>query len=213
MLQIKNLSFGFNEIKNNYLIKNLSFKVKNGEIKLIYGKSGLGKSTLLNLITGIKPSNLFWTGKIFLDNKDINYLPIEKRKIGLLMQERFLFPHFRVKENLMFAMPKHFSKIDRNSIIKDALTKIKMNNFDNFFPHELSGGQITRIACLRTLLSFPKAILLDEPFSSLDPKTKNSFKKYFIDEVVSRNIPCLIVTHDKEDIEISNTLPIELKNT
>ena len=65
MLQIKNLSFGFNEIKNNYLIKNLSFKVKNGEIKLIYGKSGLGKSTLLNLITGIKPSNLFWTGKIF----------------------------------------------------------------------------------------------------------------------------------------------------
>ena len=117
MLQIKNLSFSFKEKNKNYLIEDLNFKVNNGEIKLIYGKSGLGKSTLLNIITGIKIPNLFWTGKILLENQEIHNLPLEKRKIGLLMQERFLFPHFRVKENLMFAMPKHFSKTERHLII------------------------------------------------------------------------------------------------
>ena len=100
MLQIKNLSFGFKEKNHDYLIKNLSFKVNNGEIKLIFGKSGLGKSTLLNIITGIEIENLFWSGEIFLDQQKINIIPLEKRKIGLLMQERFLFPHFRVKDNL-----------------------------------------------------------------------------------------------------------------
>ena len=211
MLQIKNLSFGFKEKNHDYLIKNLSFKVNNGEIKLIFGKSGLGKSTLLNIITGIEIENLFWSGEIFLNQQKIDIIPLEKRKIGLLMQERFLFPHFRVKDNLMFAMPNRFSKIERNTIIDDTLKKIKMKKFENYFPHELSGGQITRIAFLRTMLSFPRAILLDEPFSSLDSKTKTNFKKYFVEEIRTRKIPCLIVTHDDEDLDISNTKPIELK--
>ena len=133
MLQIKSLSFGFKEKSKNYLIENLSFKVNNGEIKLIYGKSGLGKSTLLSIITGIKIPNLFWSGKILLENQNINNLSLEKRRIGLLMQERFLFPHFRVRENLMFAIPKHFSKKDKNFLIKDSLTKIKM--FDSYASH------------------------------------------------------------------------------
>ena len=202
MLEIKNLSLGFKNKPLKYLFKNLNFKVRKGEIFVIFGKSGLGKSTLLNLIAGIEQINIFWSGKILFENEDVSFAPIEKRGIGFVMQDRYLFPHFTVRENLLFALPKKV--LNKNQFINKFLDEVSMKELDKLYPYQLSGGQTSRIACLRALLSFPKAILLDEPFSSLDQNTKTKFRKFVFKEIKSRNIPCILVSHDRQDSEYNN---------
>ena len=209
MLQIKNLSFHFNSKYTRNLITNLTFSVKKGEIKLVNGRSGLGKTTLLNIISGIKIPNLVWKGSVFLNSSNITNLSIEKRKIGLLMQERILFPHFRVLENLLFAIPKDVS--NKNDLIKKCLEENQLLGLENYYPSELSGGQISRIACIRTFLSYPDAILLDEPFVSLDEKSKQKLQKFIIKEIRFRNIPYVLVSHEKVDNKIGDGSPIKFK--
>ena len=193
MLEIKDITFSFDKKEKKPLIKNLSFKVKKGEILFISGKSGLGKSTLLDLISGFHDNNLIWTGKIYLNKLDITNASIQNKKIGYMLQDYFLFPHFNVKNNLIFSLPKQTRNKKEQAL--DYLKQINMVEFSDHYPSELSGGQKARIACLRAIVSNPDALLLDEPFSSLDKKTMNSFQKFLFDFVIKLNIPCVIVSH------------------
>ena len=193
MLEVKDITFSFDKKEKKPLIKNLSFKVKKGEILFISGKSGLGKSTLLDLISGFHDNNLIWTGKIYLNKHDITNASIQNKKIGYMLQDYFLFPHFNVKNNLIFSLPKQ-TKNKKEQVI-NYLEQINMVDFSNHYPSELSGGQKARIACLRAIVSNPDALLLDEPFSSLDKKTMKSFQKFLFDFVKKLNIPCIIVSH------------------
>ena len=193
MLEVKDITFSFDKKEKKPLIKNLSFKVKKGEILFISGKSGLGKSTLLDLISGFHDNNLIWTGKIYLNKLDITNALIQNKKIGYMLQDYFLFPHFNVKNNLIFSLPKQTRNKKEQAL--DYLKQINMVEFSNHYPSELSGGQKARIACLRAIISNPNALLLDEPFSSLDKKTMKSFQKFLFDYVKKLNIPCVIVSH------------------
>ena len=193
MLEVKDITFSFDKKEKKPLIKNLSFKVKKGEILFISGKSGLGKSTLLDLISGFHDNNLIWTGKIYLNKLDITNTSIQDKRIGYMLQDYFLFPHFNVKNNLIFSLPKQTR--NKKEQVMNYLEQINMVEFSNHYPSELSGGQKARIACLRAIISNPNALLLDEPFSSLDKKTMKSFKKFLFDFVKKLNIPCLIVSH------------------
>ena len=193
MLEIKDITFSFDKKEKKPLIKNLSFKVKKGEILFISGKSGLGKSTLLDLISGFHDNNLIWTGKIYLNKLDITNALIQNKKIGYMLQDYFLFPHFNVKNNLIFSLPKQTRNKKEQAL--DYLKQINMVEFSDHYPSELSGGQKARIACLRAIVSNPDALLLDEPFSSLDKKTMKSFQKFLFDYVKKLNIPCVIVSH------------------
>ena len=193
MLEIKDITFSFDKKEKKPLIKNLSFKVKKGEILFISGKSGLGKSTLLDLISGFHDNNLIWTGKIYLNKLDITNASIQNKKIGYMLQDYFLFPHFNVKNNLIFSLPKQTRNKKEQAL--DYLKQINMVEFSDHYPSELSGGQKARIACLRAIISNPNALLLDEPFSSLDKKTMKSFQKFLFDYVKKLNIPCIIVSH------------------
>ena len=193
MLEIKDITFSFDKKEKKPLIKNLSFKVKKGEILFISGKSGLGKSTLLDLISGFHDDNLIWTGKIYLNKHDITNSSIQNKKIGYMLQDYFLFPHFNVKNNLIFSLPKQTRNKKEQAL--DYLKQINMVEFSDHYPSELSGGQKARIACLRAIVSNPDALLLDEPFSSLDKKTMKSFQKFLFDYVKKLNIPCVIVSH------------------
>ena len=193
MLEIKDITFSFDKKEKKPLIKNLSFKVKKGEILFISGKSGLGKSTLLDLISGFHDNNLIWTGKIYLNKLEITYASIQNKKIGYMLQDYFLFPHFNVKNNLIFSLPKQTRNKKEQAL--DYLKQINMVEFSDHYPSELSGGQKARIACLRAIVSNPDALLLDEPFSSLDKKTMKSFQKFLFDYVKKLNIPCIIVSH------------------
>jgi len=193
MLEVKDITFSFDKKEKKPLIKNLSFKVKKGEILFISGKSGLGKSTLLDLISGFHDNNLIWTGKIYLNKLDITNASIQNKKIGYMLQDYFLFPHFNVKNNLIFSLPKQTR--NKKEQVLNYLKQINMAEFSDHYPSELSGGQKARIACLRAIISKPDALLLDEPFSSLDKKTMKSFQNFLFDYVKKLNIPCVIVSH------------------
>ncbi len=193
MLEVKDITFSFDKKEKKPLIKKLSFKVKKGEILFISGKSGLGKSTLLDLISGFHDNNLIWTGKIYLNKLDITNASIQNKRIGYMLQDYFLFPHFNVKNNLIFSLPKQTR--NKKEQVLNYLKQINMAEFSEHYPSELSGGQKARIACLRAIISNPNALLLDEPFSSLDKKTMKSFQKFLFDYVRELNIPCIIVSH------------------
>ncbi len=193
MLEVKDITFSFDKKEKKPLIKNLSFKVKKGGILFISGKSGLGKSTLLDLISGFHNDNLIWTGKIYLNKLDITNTSIQNKRIGYMLQDYFLFPHFNVKNNLIFSLQKQTR--NKKEQVMNYLEQINMVEFSNHYPSQLSGGQKARIACLRAMISNPNALLLDEPFSSLDKKTMKSFQKFLFDFVKKLNIPCVIVSH------------------
>ena len=210
MLELINISLKWNSPKEKPFIKNLNLKINNGNILCVFGKSGVGKSTLINVIAGTTEDNLLFEGEIILNGKILNNIAIEKRKIGLLLQDGALFPHLTVEQNIYFGMNRKLKSKEKLNVINENLKNANMEGFQNRYPHTLSGGQKARIACLRAILSEPKALLLDEPFSSLDPEHRNTFRKFVIDKVKESKIPCLLVTHDETDKKISHEKPINL---
>ncbi len=210
MLELKNITLKWNSPTEKTLIKNLSIKIENSEILCVFGESGVGKSSLINVISGVNEENLKIEGEIKLNGVMLNNIPTEKRKIGLLLQDGTLFPHLTVEQNLLFGMNKSLNKKEKNSLILNYLDKANMSGFQDRYPNTLSGGQKARIACLRAILSEPNALLLDEPFSSLDPSQRNSFREFVVKQVKRANIPCLLVTHDEGDKVISDKTPLNL---
>ena len=210
MLELRNISLKWFSSKEKPLIKNLNIKVNNGKILTIFGSSGIGKSSLINVIAGVYESNLLFTGDIILNNKKItNTLP-EKRKIGLLLQDGVLFPHLSVEQNLIFGIKKSLTNKEKYLLINEHLIKANMEGFENRYPNTLSGGQKSRVACLRAILSEPDALLLDEPFSSIDPEQRNSFRLFVVNQIREKKIPCILVTHDESDKLISDYQPLDL---
>lgn len=187
-------------INDKSLFKNLSFEVKPGEVFAVMGASGSGKSSLLNYIVGSLPSTLQASGQLFLDDRRIDHLKIEDRKVGILYQDDLLFPHLNVGENLLFAMKEPQDRKSRINIVDTNLEKAGLAGFFNRKPGTLSGGQRARVGALRTLLSNPKLILLDEPFSKLDKSLRSNFRDFIFTELKQQKIPCVIVTHDLDDI-------------
>ena len=191
-VSIKNLS---HKINNKSILNNVNFELKKDSIACILGPSGSGKTTLLKLIAGL---NKVQNGHILINDQEVSsakiHLPTEKRRIGFLFQDYALFPHLTVEQNLLFGMNKNLKNKEKSLMISSYLQKSNMNGFQKRYPNTLSGGQKARIACLRAILSEPDALLLDEPFSSLDPDQRNSFRLFIIKQVQDRNIPCLLVT-------------------
>lgn len=210
MLELRNISLKWFSSKEKPFIKNLNIKVNNGKILTIFGSSGIGKSSLISVIAGVYESNLLFTGDIILNNKKItNTLP-EKRKIGLLLQDGVLFPHLSVEQNLIFGIKKSLTNKEKYLLINEHLIKANMEGFENRYPNTLSGGQKSRVACLRAILSEPDALLLDEPFSSIDPEQRNSFRLFVVNQIREKKIPCILVTHDESDKLISDYRPLDL---
>ena len=210
MLELINISLKWNSPKEKPFLKNLSLKIKNGNILCVFGKSGVGKSSLINVIAGITEDHLLFEGKIVLNGKILNDIPTEKRKIGLLLQDGALFPHLTVEQNIYFGMNRNLKSKEKFILINENLKKANMENLQNRYPNTLSGGQKSRIACLRAILSEPEVLLLDEPFSSLDSEHRNTFRNFVVSKVKDSRIPCLLVTHDESDKIISNERPLDL---
>ena len=178
MLELKNITLKWISPVEKILIENLNIKIENSEILCVFGESGVGKSSLINVISGVHDENFSFEGEIRLNGKNLNNTPTEKRKIGLLLQDGTLFPHLTVEQNLFFGMNKSLKRSEKNNLIIEYLDKANMSGFQDRYPNSLSGGQKARIACLRAILSEPDALLLDEPFSSLDPTQRDSFRQF-----------------------------------
>lgn len=197
-LQLRQVSISVAGAK---LIDDLNLSIGPGEAVTIMGPSGSGKSTLLSFIAGFASQPAIKaTGSAELDGTELTSLPPERRRVGLLFQDDLLFPHLNVAGNLMFAMPASIAPHSaRLKAAEAALESAGLGGLGRRDPTTLSGGQKARVALLRVLLSQPKALLLDEPFSKLDSELRASFRELVFAEARARHLPVLLVTHDPDD--------------
>lgn len=171
-----------------------------GEVLSVMGPSGSGKSTLLSVLIGQPDPGFTVTGKVMLGGRDLSGLGPKARQIGLLFQDDLLFPHLSVGENLAFALPASVKgRNARQARIELALDAADLSGFANRDPATLSGGQRSRVALMRCLLSAPRALLLDEPFSRLDADLRRQMRDFVFSQVKREGIPAILVTHDQED--------------
>ncbi len=178
----------------------LDLSIAPGEIVTIMGPSGCGKSTLLSWISGWLSPDFRACGDVRLGGESLLNLPPEKRQLGLLLQDPLLFPHMSVGENLAFGLPADIKgRAVRAQRVRETLAEAGLAGFDNRHPDTLSGGQKARVALMRTLLSRPAAVLLDEPFSKLDEALRDRVRHVVFDHVRRYRLPTLLVTHDPAD--------------
>ncbi|MEO0821223.1 MAG: ATP-binding cassette domain-containing protein [Pseudomonadota bacterium] len=171
-----------------------------GEIVTVMGPSGSGKSTLLAAITGTLAPAFRLEGRIRLDGRDITALAPEARGVGILMQDDVLFPHLSVGANLAFGLSRAVrGRAGRRARVEAALAEAGLEGFAARDPATLSGGQRARVALMRTLLSDPRALLLDEPFSKLDTERRAQIRSFVFERARRERLPVLLVTHDPED--------------
>ena len=198
-LNVKNLSFEFK--KDNEILTELSFNLVEGEILGILGPSGIGKSSLLRLIAGLEKSK---SGEIFYYDQILNdsntFIPPHKRGIGLVLQEKVLFPHLNSLENVKFGVAGNKSKKDAQA--KKYLKLLKAEEFSLSYPNSLSGGEQQRVAIARALAPEPKIVLLDEPFSSLDTSLREELRNDAKTSFKKTNTSCIIVTHELEEARV-----------
>ena len=198
ILEIKNLSHSYGE--TNQIIQNINLEIEKSDRVAILGPSGCGKSTLLRLIAGLEKPNL---GQITIDGTVVStekfVVPPEKRKIGLVVQEKALFPHLSVYDNIGFGIKKN---IDKKTITNDLLELLKIDSLKNKYPHEISGGEQQRVALARSLAPNPKLLMLDEPFSALDKDLKGVLYEEISQVFSERGSTILLVTHDSQEAEI-----------
>ncbi|SDR32431.1 putative thiamine transport system ATP-binding protein [Rhizobiales bacterium GAS191] len=178
----------------------LSLRIAPGEVVAVMGPSGSGKSTLLAAICGTLDPAFQLSGRIFLDGRRIEAEPPERRRVGILFQDDLLFPHLSVGGNLAFGLPAEpKGRAARRARIDEALAAADLDGLADRDPATLSGGQRARISLLRALLSEPRALLLDEPFSRLDTPLRARFRGFVLDELRRRGLPGLLATHDATD--------------
>ncbi|MHA2939597.1 ATP-binding cassette domain-containing protein [Vibrio sp. RC27] len=182
------------------LFEPFSLTVKAGQVGAITGPSGSGKSTILSDILGDLAPVFSRKGGMILNGTELSGIPTSKRQIGILFQDDLLFPHLNVFENLVFGLPSKLSQQQKHERISSALNHAGLSGFEERDIATLSGGQRSRISLLRTLLSEPKVILLDEPFSKLDETLRDQFRSWVFSQIQTQNIPAVLVTHDVKDI-------------
>ena len=187
MLEVKNIrkSFASSEVQ---VLKDISFNVKTGEFVCLLGKSGCGKSTLLDLLAGYtKPDG----GELILDGKKIKGPGIDR---GLVFQEHALYPWYTVYQNICFG-PKIQKKKNYTDLANEYLEMIGMKKYKDYYPDSLSGGMKQRVGIARALAAEPDVLLMDEPFSALDPSTRVKLRDDLIDIWKKTSKTIIFVTH------------------
>ena len=196
LLQCADLDISFG---NHQVLENLHLDLYPGEILSILGPSGCGKTTLLRIIAGLEtPSN----GTIYLKNQEIfgqsSNLEASKRNIGMIFQDYALFPHLSVEKNILFGISHLDSKVQTKNL--ERVQKLtRLDRLLERYPHELSGGQQQRVAIARTLATNPSVLLMDEPFSNLDPSLRLTVRMEMEEILRESNTATIFVTHDREE--------------
>jgi len=175
----------------------LDLSVDSGETLALVGASGSGKTTALNLIAGLAEPE---SGSVIIDGEDITGLPAYKRNISVVFQELALFPHLDVGGNIAYGpFIRGVTRNERLRIIEENLEIVRLPGYASRRIDTLSGGERQRVAIARSLASSPRALLLDEPFSSLDAPLRKSLRREFLEIRSHSRAPCIFVTHDREE--------------
>lgn len=183
---------------SKYVCKNVNLEIFDKELLVLLGPNGAGKSTLLNIIAGL----IEYEGSVFFDNKPVDRLPADKRRIGYLFQELNLFPHFDVASNIAYGL--RVQKKSQKEIkvrVEKLLQIMKIKHLSSRYPKELSGGEKQRVALARALANSPRILLLDEPMNSLDYRTSKYLRTEFKILQKKLGITTLYVTHNFYEAE------------
>lgn len=198
MIEFENVSVKFND---KTVIEHQTFSVKDGEFFVLVGTSGSGKTTTLKMMNRLIDAS---EGKILIDGIDIRDYDLRtlRLNIGYVLQKGALFPNLTVQENIeLIPEMKKWSKVDRLEKTKTLLDKVGLPHEDYMhrYPHELSGGEQQRVGILRAIIAEPKILLMDEPFSALDPIFKAQLQELIQAIHEEFQITTVFVTHDMDE--------------
>lgn len=193
-LSLINIEKSFQKQK---VLKKLNLTIESGQMVALLGPSGCGKTTTLKLLAGLLSPE---SGDILVDGESLCHKSAEKRQMVVVFQEPRLFPHMTVIENIAFGLKvQKKSKADQAAVGAAMLEKVQLQGLESAYPHQLSGGQKQRVALARALALQPKVLLLDEPFSSLDPELRIEMRQLLVQIQRDLQMTTLLVTHDKEE--------------
>ncbi|RUM98699.1 ABC transporter ATP-binding protein [Pseudaminobacter arsenicus] len=180
-------------------LRDVTLAAEPGEVLCLLGPSGSGKTTLLRIAAGIESQS---TGRVLLNDREIAgpsvFLPPEKRSIGLVFQDFALFPHLTILENVRFGLTALSSEEGRREAMI-ALARVGLEDYAASYPHVLSGGEQQRVALARALAPRPAVLLMDEPFSGLDSRLKDSVRAETLSILRESRATAIVVTHDAEE--------------
>lgn len=193
----------FEDIRHDYdgqrTLDGVSLTAEPGEVLCLLGPSGSGKTTLLRLAAGLEAPK---HGRIFLNSQEISgpnvFIPPERRGVGLMFQDFALFPHMSVFENVRFGLTE-LSEADAAKEAMAALERVGLGHYARQYPHALSGGEQQRVALARALAPRPSVLLMDEPFSGLDSRLKDTVRDETLAILRETRATTLVVTHDSEE--------------
>ena len=181
-----------------FKLQDISLRVESGEFFVILGPSGAGKTVLLDMIAGfIYPKQ----GRVLLDENDITRLPTEKRRIGYMFQNYALFPNMSVYKNIAFGL-RYTKAPDRARTIENMMELVGITKLKDRTPTTLSGGEQQRVALARSLILEPQVLLLDEPLSALDARSRDLLREELRDVITQFQITALFVTHDQTEARL-----------
>jgi len=179
------------------ILENISFDVAEGEVLVLLGASGSGKTTILRIIAGLE---MPYTGKVILHGKDVTELPARERGVGVIFQSYALFPKMTVEKNIGYGL--RIRKRKRKEIrqtVDELLKLVQLEEHRKKYPSQLSGGQQQRVAIARTLAYKPEVLLFDEPFGALDTQTRVHLRREIRALLRKVNVPSIFITHDQEE--------------
>ena len=198
LLEVRNVEKCYRR-SDEAAVKGVSFDVNEGKILSLVGESGSGKTTLLRILAGLEQMD---GGEVLLDGKVVAQagggVAPEKRGIGLVFQHHALFQHLTVEKNLLFGVRKR-PVAERRRMFDELIELVGLQGFEKRFPHELSGGERQRVALARALAPNPRLLLMDEPFSSLDSRLRQSVRDETRAILKKQGTTAVLVTHDTCD--------------
>jgi iron(III) transport system ATP-binding protein len=193
-LECRGLAKRFGEVR---AVDGLDLTVLPGRVLALLGPSGCGKTTILRLIAGFEQPDL---GTITVGGRAVSQpglsVPPEQRRVGMVFQEGALFPHLTVAQNIAYGLSRGNG---RSARINEVLALVGLDQQRHRMPHELSGGQQQRVALARALAPRPEVLLLDEPFSNLDPRLREQVRQDVLGILRDGNVTAVFVTHDQEE--------------
>ena len=200
MLELHTIS---KDWQHRALLRDVSLRVAPGETVAILGPSGSGKSTLLKIIAGLEPMG---GGRVIFDGEDITAQPPERRRFALMFQDFALFPHLDVQDNVAFGLIEQgVRKADARNQARAMLERFGLRDFTHARVTQLSGGEQQRVALARALITRPRVLLLDEPFSALDAEMRLQLRKEFCQRIAEFNMATVLVTHDEAEARAMGT--------
>jgi iron(III) transport system ATP-binding protein len=194
----------FDDLSRRYgatlALDHVSLDIAPGEILCLLGPSGCGKSTLLRIAAGVeRPS----AGRVLLDEQEVGggperFVPPEKRGVGLMFQDFALFPHLSILDNVAFGL-RSLTRREAKAEAHAALDRVGLAHYANEYPHILSGGEQQRVALARAIAPRPSVLLMDEPFSGLDPRLREKMREETLAILHETRATSIVVTHDAEE--------------